>query len=82
MEKMESIYQIETADEALIRVLFKETDQLKAENDLLREANEESARQIEFLTVECKMWRKIHEADQAAIESIIKQMGANYAQEG
>lgn len=68
MEELKNIQEIVTPDEALIEMLFRE-------NSRLQESNQEAARHIEFLTVECQMWRKIHEADQAAIEAIIKQMG-------
>lgn len=67
MEKVDSIYEVETVDEAMIGMLFKE-------NARLTEDVKAAHQHIEFLTAECRMWRTIHEADQRAIESIIKQM--------
>lgn len=69
MEKRSSIYEVESVDADIIA-------KLRNENEVLREAVEDASRQIEFLTVECKAWRQIHEADQQAIQSIIGQMSA------
>lgn len=65
-------------EHGVVTLTIREEDvmvQLRNENELLREAVADAARQVEFLTAECMAWRHIHEADQQAIEAIIKQMG-------